>query len=77
MLPCIKINNCCISHVNQTKFLGIIIDELLTWKHHLNSIRDKRSKGIAMLKLSAHFMSIDYLLLLYNAFLLSYTSYFI
>ena len=30
ILPCIKIDNCCISRVNQTKFLSIIIDEHLT-----------------------------------------------
>ena len=69
----IKIDNCCISHVNQTKFLGIIIDEHLTWKHHINSIRDKMSKGIAVLKLSAHFMPSDCLLLLYIAFLYCHT----
>ena len=51
MLTCIKIDNCCISRVNQTKFLGIITDEHLTWMHYINSIRDKISKGIAMLKL--------------------------
>jgi hypothetical protein len=37
----ISINNQNIEQVNQTTFLGVIIDENLTWNSHLN-YEDKR-----------------------------------
>jgi hypothetical protein len=74
-LPCLKTDYCTISRVNQTKFLGLLIDEKLNWNYHCNSIRDKLSKGVAMLKLSSYFMPRECLLHIYNAFMLSYLSY--
>ena len=32
----LKINNITIKRVNETKFLGVIIDDKLTWKSHIN-----------------------------------------
>ena len=77
ILPNLHSNGCIITRVNQIKFLGIIIDENLCWKFHLSSVRDKISKGIAMLKLSSYFMPQDCLLHIYNAFILSYFYYYI
>ena len=35
-----------IERVTQTKFLGVIIDEKLTWRNHVNYISTKIAKGI-------------------------------
>ena len=45
----IKINNIAISRVKQVKFLGVIMDEKLTWKDHINYISRKISKCIAIM----------------------------
>ena len=34
----IKINNKTLERVKQTKFLGIIVDEYLTWKDHIDYV---------------------------------------
>ena len=41
----ISINNQNIEQVNQTTFLGVIIDENLTWNSHLNLIYKKIMKS--------------------------------
>ena len=38
-----------IERVTQTKFLGVIIDEKLTWRNHVNYISTKIAKGIGIL----------------------------
>ena len=38
-----------IDEVQKTKFLGIIIDNKLTWKWHIDYIAGKISRGIGMI----------------------------
>ena len=45
----IRINNIQIEKVNETKFLGIIIDNQLKWKPHLNYVCSKVSKSIGII----------------------------
>ena len=45
----ILINNTEISCVSHTKFIGVEIDEKLSWQFHINMIRNKISKGIGIL----------------------------
>ena len=41
--------------VNKTKFLGVIIDENVTWKNHIDGITKTISRNIGMInKLNAH-----------------------
>ena len=42
--PKISVDNKYITQVNCNKFLGIIIDYKLTWKHHIEYISKKDSK---------------------------------
>ena len=42
VLPTLKINNTLIKQV--AKFLGVLFDENLTWKNHINLIENKISK---------------------------------
>ncbi|XP_065639571.1 uncharacterized protein LOC136072316 [Hydra vulgaris] len=44
MLPLLKIDNINIERTKTVKFLGIIIDETISWKAHINTINTKISK---------------------------------
>ena len=46
---CLKINNEEINSVEQTKFLGVILDSHFTWKAHINYIKSKLSKSTVKL----------------------------
>ena len=44
-----KINNTLIKRVDHIKFLGVLFDENLTWKNHINLIKNKISKSLGIL----------------------------
>ena len=48
------INNECIEQVNETMFLGAILDENLSWKSHLPYLANKISKSIIKLVSVCH-----------------------
>ena len=43
------LNKILIERVKFTKFLGVIIDEKLTWTHHISYIKNKISKGFGII----------------------------
>ena len=49
VLPTLKINNTLIKRVDHIKFLGVLLDENLTWKNHINLIENKTSKSLGIL----------------------------
>ena len=44
VLPTLKINNTLTKRVDHIKFLGILFDENLTWKSHINLIENSIKK---------------------------------
>ena len=46
----IKINGQTVAHVACTKFLGVLIDEKLSWTNHIKSIKMKISEGYRNIK---------------------------
>ena len=64
-----------IKRVDTSKTLGVIIDEHLTWKNQVDSIRKKVSKSIAMLRRMKEYVSISTLIKVYNAIILSHFDY--
>ena len=46
----IKIDNIEIEQVSVTKFLGIIINENLTWENHIKAVKNKISKSMGILE---------------------------
>ena len=73
--PDITINGSKITEVNKAKFLGVIIDNKLTWNNHIKLITQKISKGIGiMIKARKYFNTIT-LTNLYNTLILPYISY--
>ena len=45
-----------LERVNSTKFLDVIIDENLTWKHHIDAISKTISRNIGMLTKLKHYV---------------------
>ena len=64
-----------LERVNSTKFLGIIIDQTLTWKNHIDAISKTISRNIGMLGKLKQYV-IGYILYsLYCTLVLPYVSY--
>ena len=61
--------------VESISFLGVCIDENLTWKKHIDSVCDVVSKKIGILYRIRHFVSRKILVMLYNAFILPHITY--
>ena len=60
---------------DKTKFLGIIIDQHLTWKSHIDYIVPKISKMIGTLRAIRFFVNQPLLKVLYNSFIYPYLHY--
>ena len=60
---------------DKTKFLGIIIDQHLTWKSHIDYIVPKISKMIGTLRTIRFFVNQPLLKVLYNSFICPYLHY--
>ena len=61
--------------VRGTKFLGIFIDENLTWKYHIEHVCNKVSKSIAIMYKSRNILSKRLMNQLYFSFIHSYLNY--
>ena len=70
----IKLAGCQIVCESSLKFLGIIIDNKLTWKNHINVICNKISKGIGVMY-KLHMLPIHILKMIYNAIVVPYLNY--
>ena len=64
-----------ISFATNTKFLGINIDNNLTWKDHINYVTKKISKGVGVLLRLGKELSYNILILIYSTILLPYLTY--
>ncbi len=51
------------------------IDNKFTWKDHINLVKTKISKGIAILSKLRHFVNQATLINLYNAFIIPHVNY--
>ena len=74
-LPILKVNDSPITRENAIKFLGIVIDENLTWKNHISTIENKISKNIGMLHKVKFLLNEKCLKHIYFAFIHSYLNY--
>jgi hypothetical protein len=73
--PDIKLNNNKIERVSEFKFLGIYIDDKLSWNNHVNYIGKKLSKVIGILKRMKSVLPQAILVQLYNSLFLSQIMY--
>ena len=52
----LTLNNRCIEQVNETVFLGVILDETLSWKSHISHVANKISKSIGIIFRSCFYL---------------------
>ena len=64
-----------LDRVNSTKFLGVTIDENLTWKKHIDAISKTISRNAGMLTKLKHFVPENILYTLYCTLILPYINY--
>ena len=57
------------------KYLGVLIDENLSWKQHINYISTKIRKGIGIITRLRHLVPLTTLLNIYRSFIEPYISY--
>ena len=55
-LPTITFNSIKIKHESSVKFLGVIIDENITWNKHIELVENKISKNIGILYKPSHYL---------------------
>jgi hypothetical protein len=77
----IEINNTRLQRIGSqlkeksTKFLGILLDEHLTWKHHLRHINSKISRALFSIKQVKHVLPVESLRTLYFALIQPHLTY--
>lgn len=73
--PTIFVDNEALDQVEKTKFLGLVIDENLTWDEHVNLVIRKTSSGLYALRRLALSCNIETLKSIYYALIHSHISY--
>ena len=71
----ISIDNTPILPVEHTKFLGVIIDQNLSWKYHILKTTNQISKNIGILRKLRNTLPKRILFTIYNTLILPYISY--
>ena len=74
-LPNFLINDTPIERQTSMKFLGVLLDENLSWRSHIQTIENKISKNIAMLYKVKALLNLKSLKSLYFCFVHSYLTY--
>ena len=71
----IKIGNLPIRKTSYVKFLGVLLDENLSWKYHLTELSKKLARTCGMFFKVRHFLPIDVLICLYNSLFSPFLQY--
>ena len=74
-LPSLFINDREIKRITSIKYLGVLIDEHLTWKEHIAVIENKVSKNLGLLHRARRVLDSTALKNLYFSFIHSYLNY--
>ena len=71
----LKIDGKCIRKVDQSKFLGVHIDNKISWRPHIHKIITKVSQTIGIIGRAKTFMNETQLTMLYNTMVLPHLQY--
>ena len=74
-LPTLEINTTTIVRESVIKFLGVLLDENLSWKTHINTIENKISKNLGILYKARLVLNQKSIKQLYFSFIHSYLNY--
>ena len=69
------LDNTVLDRVSHTKFLGVLIDENLTWKYHIDCVSKTLSRNIGIMNKLKYFVPDRMLHTLYCTFILPYINY--
>ena len=61
----LKVKNHDIERVNTMKFLGVLLDDNLSWKEHIKYLENKIAKNIGLMYRAKPFLDKESLLALY------------
>ena len=75
IVPDIKINSEKIEKVNEFNFLGLTIDEYLSWKPHIQKISNKIARTLGIMCRLKNFLPAHILRILYNSLILPHLQY--
>ena len=64
-----------IDYVRKTKFLCVMVDDMLTWGDHIQYIRGKICKGLSIIFKTRKFVNKQTLITLYYCFIYPYLAY--
>ena len=71
----LEINSEKVENVSEFNFLGIVLDEFLTWKPHVKKVSAKISRSLGIIKRVRKFLPIQALKSLYNALIVPHLNY--
>ena len=71
----IILNDTIIQRVRSTKFLGLVIDEKLSWKSHIDNICKIIARNVGVMSKLNHFLPNHIMLSLYSTLILPYLNY--
>ena len=74
-VPTLEINGHSIERVNEFNFLGLTVDEHLTWNGHINKISNKISRTLGIISRVRKFLPVDILKQLYVSLVAPHLQY--
>ena len=74
-LPSFKVGGEEIDLINETKYLGVVIDNCLTWESHISALHKKISRAIGLLNYARNFVQPSTLINLYRSIIEPHLSY--
>ena len=69
------LNNSVLQLSKSVKYLGIIVDEGLSWSEQIGHVRRRSLSALAAIRKVSLYLSSNVLITLYNAFVLPYLTY--
>ena len=75
LLPSLKIKNCDIARVSSFNFLGLNLDEHMSWNSHINKVSNRISRSLGVMNRIKRFLPTYALKLMYNSLILPHLQY--
>ena len=71
----LQMGDCNLNKANNLKYLSVIIDDSISWVHHITYIKNKISKGIGIMSKASKYLQRKSLLTLYYSYIYPYMIY--
>ena len=74
-IPDMKIGSKSIKKTSSIKFLGVMLDEHISWNDHIKTVENKLAKNIGLLNRASYFLNEHSLKTIYFSYIHSYLNY--